>query len=68
MRPIHDRMPVILSPGDYSRWLDQGNEDTGKLQPLLVPYSGEDLIAYPVSRVVNNPRNDDARCVQPIPA
>jgi putative SOS response-associated peptidase YedK len=45
MRPLHDRMPVILHREDYDRWLDTGLQDAGKLMPLLVPYSGDDLTA-----------------------
>jgi putative SOS response-associated peptidase YedK len=65
MRPLHDRMPVILHREDYDRWLDTGLQDASKLMPLLVPYSGDDLTAYAVSTRVNNARNEDARCVEP---
>ncbi len=37
LRPIHDRMPVILSPANYSRWLDS-NSALGSLDGLLKPY------------------------------
>jgi putative SOS response-associated peptidase YedK len=68
MRPLHDRMPVILDVKDYDRWLDPAAQDPKDLAPLLVPYHGGDLAAYPVSTQVNSPRNDDARCVEPIGA
>jgi putative SOS response-associated peptidase YedK len=68
MRPLHDRMPVILHRGDYDRWLDPTLQDPKDLAPLLVPHPGGDLAAYPVSTRVNSPRNDDARCVEPIGA
>jgi putative SOS response-associated peptidase YedK len=66
MRPLHDRMPVILSPGDFATWLDPAAQEGEKLAPLLVPYHGEDMTAYPVSTVVNSPRNDDPRCIEPV--
>ncbi len=57
MATLHDRMPVILSPDDYERWLDPGVTDPDAVQDLLRPYPGE-LQAYPVARAVNNVRND----------
>jgi putative SOS response-associated peptidase YedK len=60
--PFHDRMPVILAPADYHRWLDveqPGAED------LLRPYSAAGMTAYPVSTRVNSPKNDDAAIIEP---
>lgn len=54
---IHNRMPVIVKPDDYDRWLDP-RYDSETLLSLLVPYDGEDLMAYPVGIAVNDPRND----------
>ena len=65
VRPLHDRMPVILEPEDWSLWLDTSIEDASQLLPLLEPCPGEAMAAYPVSRHVNNPRNDDAKCIAP---
>jgi putative SOS response-associated peptidase YedK len=63
---IHDRMPVILDPGDYNLWLDPDIEDAKRLEPLLVPYRSEAMAAYPVSTMVNNPKADDPRCIEPV--
>ena len=63
-RPIHDRMPVILSPEKYDLWLDPEFEETAPLQPLLQPYPSDDLVAEPVSTHVNRPTNDDPRCIE----
>jgi putative SOS response-associated peptidase YedK len=41
--PLHDRMPVILRPADYSCWLDPGADG----QPLLVPFDAEALQVQP---------------------
>jgi putative SOS response-associated peptidase YedK len=65
-RSIHDRMPVILNPGDYTRWLDPESGDPQALQTLLVPYQGKGLTAYPVSTAVNNPKNENPKCVEPL--
>ncbi len=59
MAPVHSRMPVIIDPGDYEKWLAEGPED------LLKPYTGE-MTCYPVSNVVNNPENDDRDLVKPM--
>ncbi len=64
--PLHNRMPVILQPKDYDPWLDPGVQDLESLQALLRPYPSEEMEAYPVSRWVNSPDNDDLRCIQPL--
>lgn len=66
LRPLHERMPVILAEEDYDRWLDCSNQDPQTLQHLLRPYDPNQLIAYPVSTRVNSPKNDDSECIAPI--
>jgi len=56
--PIHDRMPVILDPADFQRWLDPAYPNPLELQLLLKPCPSDGLEAYPVSRLVNDPRNE----------
>ena len=55
-------MPVIVQPKDYQRWLDPENEYVADI--LAAPPS-ERWIAYPVSRRVNDPKNDDAKLIEP---
>jgi putative SOS response-associated peptidase YedK len=38
---------------------------TAKVQGLLRPYSAEAMLAYPVSRLVNDPKHEDPRCLEP---
>jgi putative SOS response-associated peptidase YedK len=64
MEGIHDRMPVILSPEDYELWLEPDFHGQGKLLEMLKPYPAEDMEAYPVSTVVNNPRNEVQECIE----
>jgi putative SOS response-associated peptidase YedK len=64
MKPIHDRMPVILDPADYGLWLDPEADNASQLRELLQPYAGDDLEADPVSTLVNSPKNDVAACVE----
>jgi putative SOS response-associated peptidase YedK len=65
MKTIHNRMPVILGPADYDRWLDPQHYDADALQAQLVPYPAEVLIASPISTYVNNVRNHGAKCLEP---
>jgi len=57
MKPIHSRMPVILDPNDYDAWLEEGPEE------LLQPYAGN-MVCYPVSSEVNNPKNDNEELIR----
>ena len=66
MKRVHHRMPVILEPKDYDRWLDREYNETEKLKTLLVPYPDKGMEAYPVSTVVNNSRNDVPECLVPL--
>jgi putative SOS response-associated peptidase YedK len=66
LRPIHNRMPVILNPEDYELWLDRGVQETERLQTLLGPYASAGMRTYVVSRYVNSPRNDGPECIVPI--
>ena len=61
---IHERMPVIVAPDAYEVWLDSASEKD-ELRGLLAPFSEEEMEAYPVSRFVNSPSNNDPRCVEP---
>jgi putative SOS response-associated peptidase YedK len=67
LRPLHDRMPVILAPKDYDLWLDPSLQDVECLLPLLRPYPAEEMTAYPVSTRVNNPAHDAPDCIDPLP-
>jgi putative SOS response-associated peptidase YedK len=65
LKPLHDRMPVILAPEDYDAWLDS---ETPKevAEALLRPCPEEWLEVYPVSTRVNSVRNEDASLVEPL--
>jgi putative SOS response-associated peptidase YedK len=63
LAPLHDRMPVILSPGDYARWLDPAVREPAAVADLLVPSGHEELVAEPVSTHVNRVANDGPECV-----
>jgi putative SOS response-associated peptidase YedK len=63
---VHHRMPVILPPENYEVWLDPDMREAEPLLDLLRPYPDEEMEAYPVSRFVNSPSNDDERCVESV--
>jgi len=67
LRRLHDRMPVILGPETYDRWLDPTVQEPQVLQPLLRPFPAEHMIAYPVNTRVNNPDNDHPECIKSLP-
>ncbi len=63
---LHNRMPVILAEEDYDRWLDPKVQDADALQSLMVPYPAKEMHTYPVSTLVNSPKNDVAECVKSV--
>ncbi|MBN1654060.1 MAG: SOS response-associated peptidase [Deltaproteobacteria bacterium] len=63
--PIHDRMPVILSPDRFHDWLGPNPRQLNSLLSLLVPFPAEALHAFPVSGFVNNPANNSPECIKP---
>ena len=67
LRKLHDRMPVVLEPRLYDAWLDLDGNNAQALPDLLAAVRSAELCARPVSRLVNNPRNEDPRCIDPIP-
>ncbi len=66
MEKIHDRMPAILDPKDYARWLAPGELPEMDLQHLLSPYPASKMKAVEVSRTVNSPKFDSAECIEAV--
>jgi putative SOS response-associated peptidase YedK len=64
MAPIHDRMPVIVPPADFDRWLDP-NTPPAEALALLRPFAGT-LRPFRVTTYVNAPRNGGAACLAPL--
>jgi len=63
LRPIHQRMPVIVGPENYARWLDAANLDVAD---LFAPFPSSAMAWHPVSTRVNAVRNDDAALIAPV--
>ena len=68
MQPVHDRMPVILPPTAWDRWLDPDLIDVNRLTDLLVPAPPKLLVMHPVSAAVGNVRNQGPELIEPVPA
>jgi len=63
LKALHDRMPVILDPEDYARWLDPALQDPVS---LLKAYPPEQMAYHEVSLRVNSPKHDDPACRAPV--
>jgi putative SOS response-associated peptidase YedK len=61
---IHDRMPVILPDDAIAAWLEP-DADTGSLESMLRPLGDTELHAEPISRLINDPRNNGPEVLQP---
>jgi putative SOS response-associated peptidase YedK len=61
--PIHDRMPVIIQPEDYSLWLSENVHEPEELEKLYTAYPSDLMFAHPVPNLVNIPRFDSPSCI-----
>lgn len=66
VKPIHNRMPVIIEKDKRSIWLDREIEDPEILMDLLKPYAAKEMRAYEVTRMVNSPKFNSADCIKPV--
>lgn len=62
---VHDRMPVILKPENFSLWLNN-TQDVDSLSSLLRPYKNPGMEIYPVSTLVNSGRNESPDCIEAV--
>ncbi len=62
---LHERMPVIIPPSDYDRWIAPQPLDVAQLETLLHPPLQDELIPVPVSKVVNSVKNQGPECLEP---
>jgi len=66
--PIHDRMPVIIDPAEYGKWLGEEPVDPVRLLGMLRPFPAEKMTCFPVDARVGNVKNDDAALIQGVEA
>ena len=65
IEPIHNRMPVIVAPKDYGRWMAPADQAHLPVD-LLKPYPAEEVKAWKVGKAVGNTRNNDASLILPV--
>jgi putative SOS response-associated peptidase YedK len=66
LRPIHERMPVIIQREDEALWLDPALKEADKLLPILRPYESDEMMYYEVSRAVNKTDVDSPENIEPL--
>lgn len=66
VKPLHDRMPVMLRQQSWSEWLDPGNHDIAALAELLGRPQGQQLAEHAVSTLVNDVRNNLPETIEPL--
>jgi len=54
-----------IRPESFDTWLDPAEHDPGKIARLLRPFHPDEMTGYRVSTLVNNVRNDSAKCIEP---
>lgn len=62
---VHDRMPVIIAPEHYGRWLDPSVE-VAEVRPLLTPFPAAGMESYRVSARVNRPEEDSPDLIKKV--
>lgn len=65
LQPIHDRMPVILTPAAEEQWLDPHLKSSEQLYTLLKPLPTKQMDIYEVSSQVNSWKYDQIECINP---
>ncbi|MBM7572413.1 SOS response-associated peptidase [Aquibacillus albus] len=66
MRPIHDRMPVILPKEKEDQWIEPMKRKPTEVHEFLTNLSIENLEAYNVSNYVNSAKNEGVQCIEPL--
>ena len=64
LRPVHDRMPVILHPDDYELWLDVDARKFDLVREVLRPYPAEEIMGYAVGVSVNSPSSQGSGLIE----
>lgn len=66
MKPIHNRMAVIIPKAQEALWLDPVTQDERLLLSVLKPYDSHEMEVYDESQIVNSPRNNSPECIKPV--
>jgi putative SOS response-associated peptidase YedK len=63
MQPIHDRMPAILTEEQAKQWIQPGPIAAEQLEHFMQPFPAGEMVARPISTLINSPRNDTPECI-----
>lgn len=66
IQTVHERMPVTIAPEAFDLWLDRSSQKPQPMETLLAVQQMPELEIYPVSRMVNNPKTDEAVLIEPL--
>ena len=66
LAPLHDRMPVVVSPDGWDDWLGENSKTEGAVKTLLRPYPGQAMAFWAVDRRVSTVRNDSPDLFAPL--
>ena len=66
LRPIHDRMPVIITRKDYDSWLNPEMLGQETFQSLFQPYPSSEMVFFPVNPKVNKATYENPDCIEPV--
>lgn len=66
LKPVHERMPVILHSDSYDLWLDEDVRKQDLRRELLCPFPASEMVSYPVSTAINKPQHQGKELVQPL--
>ena len=64
--PIHNRMPVILDPNDYARWLGERPANDDELRALLTSFPGQRMECFKIGLRIGNVKNDEPSLIEPV--
>jgi putative SOS response-associated peptidase YedK len=67
VRPIHDRMPVVIAPADYDRWLHPDPLPPQMLQDMIASPADDLFTCYQVSPYVSSVAHQGPECIEPAP-
>lgn len=65
MKPIHHRMPVMLTPEQFESWLDPTTQAPAQLAPLIRTPPASTMKAVEVGTYVSNSRHEGPQCIEP---
>jgi len=63
---VHDRMPVMVEPEDWSAWLARDHVEPAQWQPLLRTAADDRVQAWPVDRAVGRSSAEGEQLIVPL--